>query len=307
MILYILAILVLALLFGSGYYAYRVALYSPMNDRDRVPSISGGSYEPYRQKMRDLYHQLKDRPCEFVTVQSHDGLTLSGRYYHTRDGAPLDIAFHGYRSSSLTDFSGGSAISFGMEHNLLLIDQRAHGKSGGRTIAFGIQERHDCLNWIKYAVERFGPEVQILLFGVSMGGATVLMASGMELPENVKGIVADCPYTSVREIICRVGKKMGLPEWLTWPLVRIGAKVYGGFDIAETDAVEAVKNAKVPVLIIHGEEDHFVPAEMSDIAKHNPDMITRITVPGADHGISFLVDEDLYRKTVSDFVQKVLS
>lgn len=306
MILYIFAILVLAAVFGGSYYAYRVALYSPLHDRDYVPTTSDGQFDPYRQRMRNLYHQLKDRPCEFVTIQSHDGLILSGRYYHSRNGAPLDIAFHGYRSSCLTDFSGGSGMSLGMGHNLLLVDQRAHGKSGGRTIGFGIQERHDCLRWTEYAVERFGPEVQIMLYGISMGAATVLMASGLDLPENVKGIVADCPYSSVKDIICRVGKKMGLPGWLTWPLVRIGAKVYGGFDIAETDAVEAVKAAKVPILIIHGEADNFVPSEMSDIAKHNPDLITRVTVPGADHGISYLVDEDLYRRTVAEFVQKVL-
>ena len=306
MIICILAFLILAIVFGGGYYAYRVALYSPLNDRDYVPTTADGQFDPYRKKIRDLYHKLKDRPCESVSITSHDGLTLSGRYYHTRDGAPLDIAFHGYRSSCLTDFSGGSAMSIGMGHNLLLVDQRAHGKSGGKTIAFGIQERHDCLRWTQYAVERFGPDVQIMLYGISMGAATVLMASSLELPENVKGIVADCPYSSVKDIICRVGRKMGLPGWLTWPLVRIGAKVYGGFNIAVTDAVEAVKASKVPILIIHGEEDNFVPAEMSDIAKHNPNLITRVTVPGADHGISFLVNEDMYRNTVFDFTKKVL-
>lgn len=307
MILYVIALLILAAVFGGGYYAYRVALYSPMKDRDRVPSTSGGQYDAYRQKMWDMYHILKDRPCEFISIQSHDGLTLSGRYYHTRDGAPLDIAFHGYRSSCMTDFSGGSGLSINMGHNLILVDQRAHGKSGGRTIGFGILERHDCLRWAEYAVERFGPDVQILLYGISMGGATVLMASGLDLPENVKGIVADCPYSSVKDIICRVGKKMGLPAWLTWPLLRIGARVYGGFDIAETDAAEAVKAAKVPILIIHGEEDTFVPCEMSDIASHNPELITRVTFPGADHGLSFLVDEANYRKAVGSFAEKVLA
>ena len=306
MILYILALLVLALIFGGGFYAYRTALYSPLNDREYVPTADDIPVNANRQKIREMYYQLKELPCEFVTVQSRDGLTLFGRYYHTRDGAPLDIGFHGYHSSCLTDFSGGSGMSLDMGHNLLLVDQRAHGKSEGRTIGFGILERQDCLRWIEYALERFGNDVEIMLYGVSMGGATVLMASALELPENVKGIVADCPYSSVKDIVCRVGEKKGLPAWLTWFLVRVGAKVYGGFDIAETDAVEAVKAAKVPILIIHGESDNFVPCEMSDIAAHNPEMITRVTVPGADHGVSFLVDEALYRKTVSDFVSKVL-
>ena len=306
MILYILALLMLALIFGGGYYAYRVAMYSPYKDREKIPDYSGSGFDPYRLRMRELYRELKDRPCEYVNLRSHDGLVLSGRYYHVRDGAPLDIMFHGYRGCALTDFCGGSMMSLEMGHNLLLVDQRAHGRSQGRTIGFGVQERQDCLRWIEYAIERFGPDVKIMLYGISMGGATVLMASGLELPENVKGIVADCPYSSPRDIICKVGKRKGLPEWLTWPLVRIGAKVYGGFDIAETDAVEAVKAAKIPILIIHGESDHFVPSEMSDIAVLNPDLVTRVTVPGADHGISFLVNEELYRKTVSDFINKVL-
>lgn len=306
MILYILAVAVLALIFGGGYYAYRTALYSPPDDRDYVPTAADIPKDTNRQRIREMYYQLKERPCEFITVRSHDGLTLSGRYYHTCDGAPLDIGFHGYHSSCLTDFSGGSRMSLDMGHNLLLVDQRAHGKSEGNTIGFGVQERQDCLRWIEYAIERFGSDVKILLYGVSMGGATVLMASGLDLPENVKGIVADCPYTSVKDIICRVGEKKGLPGWLSWPLVRIAAKVYGGFDIAETDAVEAVKAAKVPILIIHGEDDNFVPCEMSDIAVHNPELVTRVTVPGADHGVSYLVNEELYRKTVANFVNKVL-
>ena len=306
MILYILVLLALALIFGGGYYAYRTALYSPINARDYVPTADDIPVNGNRQKIREMYYQLKERPCEFVTVKSYDGLILSGRYYHTRDGAPLDIGFHGYHSSCLTDFSGGSGMSLDMGHNLLLVDQRAHGKSEGRTIGFGILERQDCLRWIEYALERFGNDVEIMLYGISMGGATVLMASALKLPENVKGIVADCPYSSVKDIVCRVGKQKGLPAWLTWFLVRIGAKVYGGFDIAETDAVESVKVAKVPILIIHGESDNFVPCEMSDITAHNPEMISRVTVPGADHGVSFLVNEELYRKTVSNFVNKVL-
>ena len=306
MILYVLAILALAVIFGGGYYAYREAFYHSYKDRQKPPSIAGHQYDPYREELKRLFWQLQGRPCEFVSIQSHDGLTLSGRYYHVRDGAPVDIAFHGYRSSPMTDFAGGSEMSLDMGHNLILVDQRAHGKSEGRTIGFGIQERRDCLRWVEYVVERFGSDVQIMLYGISMGAATVLMASGLDLPEQVRGIVADCPYSSVKDIICRVGEKKGLPAWLTWPLVRIGAKVYGGFDIAETDAVEAVKAAKVPILIIHGEGDNFVPCEMSDLAQHNPDLVTRVTFPGADHGISYLTDPGRYRQVVSDFVYTCL-
>lgn len=302
----VLLCLLAAIGLGGAYYAYRIAFYSPMKDRDQIKPIKGECYDPYRPEMRRIYHQLKDRPCEFVTVTSHDGLKLSGRYYHTEDGAPLDICFHGYRSSSLTDFSGGSELSFQMGHNVLLVDQRAHGKSQGRTIAFGIQERQDLLKWVEYAVERFGPEVKILLYGVSMGGATVLMASELNLPGNVKGIVADCPYTSPIEIILHVGKNMPIPDWLIRPFAILGAKIFGGFDLTETDAEKAVKHTSVPILIIHGEADSFVPHQMSDIVQSNPNMITRYTIPNADHGISYLVDTQAYQKYVLEFLEKVL-
>ena len=307
MFIYLLALLLLAILFGGGYYAYRVAFFSPANDRDKIPPTDGAQYDPYREEMARIFRQLQDRPCEFVTIQSHDGLTLSGRYYHTKDGAPLDIGFHGYRSSPMTDFSGGSELSFQLGHNLLLVDERAHGKSEGRTITFGILERQDVLQWVDYARIRFGSDTKILLYGVSMGAATVLMASGLELPDNVKGIIADCPYNAPEDIIKTVSGKMGIPAWLAWPFVVIGARVYGGFDIRETTAAQAVKNAKVPILILHGEADGFVPCEMSDIVSHNPAMVTRYTFPGADHGISYLVDSPRYRQLVTEFMEKVLS
>ena len=307
MIFWILLALLLALVLGGGYYAYRIAFYNPPADPDMAPNMEGSAYEAYRDEIIRLYRQIQNKECEFVTITSDDGLTLFGRYYHVRDGAPLDIGFHGYRSRSFTDFAGGSEISFDMEHNLLLVDQRAHGRSEGRTITFGIQERWDVLSWVRYALDRFGEDTQILLYGVSMGAATVLMASGLELPANVKGIIADCPYVSPIDIILHVGKSHPLPQWLIKPFVIIGARIYGGFDIRQTDAMQAVANAKIPILIIHGEADDFVPAAMSELAYiANPKIVTRLTFPGAAHALSFMSDSPRYWKAVKDFIRKVL-
>ena len=306
MLIYLLVLLALAIVFGGAYYAYRIAFYSPTKGREIIPSTQGSQYDPYRQEMKRLFHQLQDRPFEFVTITSHDGLTLSGRYYHTADGAPLDIGFHGYRSSPLTDFTGGSDLSIRMGHNVLLIDHRAHGMSEGRTITFGIKERRDLLQWVKYAVERFGEDVKIVRYGISMGGATVLMASELELPENVKGIIADCPYSSPLDIILNVGKGMPIPNCLIAPFARLGARIYGGFDLEETSAEQAVQKAKVPILIIHGEADRLVPCAMSDIADQNPDRITRVTFPNANHGLSYLEDTARYEQIVVDFLNRIL-
>ena len=298
--------LFLLILFGGSYYAYRIAFFSAKKNRDAVSAPRGAQYEPYQKEIERIYTQLRDRPFETVTVYSHDGFALLGRYYHVKDGAPLDIAFHGYRSHPLSDFSGGSELIFSMEHNLLLVDQRAHGQSEGRSITFGILERQDVLAWVYWALDRFGKETRILLFGISMGASTVLMASELELPANVKGIVADCPYACAMDIILHVAKDMTIPLWLVKPFVILGAKIYGGFDICETDAARAVRSAKIPILIIHGEEDRFVPCEMSNIVSHNSKLITRFTFPEAAHGISFLVDRPRYQKIVTEFVKEIL-
>ncbi len=306
MLIIVICIVTVVILAGSA-YAYRIAFYSPAQGRDQVVKPADPQYDPYREEMRRIYHQLNNKPCEYVSIQSRDGLTLSGRYYHICDGAPLDIGFHGYRSHPITDFSGGSELSFLMGHNLLLIDERAHGKSQGKTITFGILERQDLLCWVNYAIERFGADVKILLYGVSMGGATVLMASELELPENVKGIVADCPYGRPLDVIEHVGKDTSFPQWLIRPFVILGARIYGGFDLEETDAVKAVKHTKVPVLIVHGDDDRYVPCEMSaEIAESNPSMVRRFIFPGAAHGISYLTDTPRYQKIVKEFVQHIM-
>ena len=294
------------ILLTGSYYAYRIAFYSPPKDREKINNPKDPQYDPYRPEMKRIYHQLNNRPYEQVSILSHDGLKLHGRYYHIKDGAPLDIGFHGYRSNPITDFSGGSELSFQMEHNLLLIEQRAHCNSEGRTISFGILERRDLLCWVDYAIQRFGDDVKILLYGVSMGGATVLMASELDLPSNVKGIVSDCPYTKPLDVILHVGKTTAFPQWLIKPFAILGARIYGGFDLLETDAVQAVQNTKVPILIIHGEADHYVPCEMSELVSANPAMVERHTFPGAAHGISYLVDTARYHRIVKAFVQKVL-
>ena len=140
-----------------------------------------------------------------------------------------------------------------------------------------------------------------------MGGATVLMASGLELPHNVKGIIADCPYASALDIILHVGKSMPIPQWLMKPFVILGARIFGGFDLLETNAIEAVKHATVPILVIHGEADTFVPASMSaPLVDANPTLVQRFTVPGAEHGISYLVNTREYCNVIKEFMEKVL-
>ena len=301
--LFLLVIPLFILLFAA--YAYRIAFHSSKRNRD--PSTDSAIYGVYRDRVSQMYRDLSSRPCEFVTIRSQDGLVLSGRCYVSEPGAPVDICFHGYRSHPLTDFCGGSQVSFRLGHNVLLVDQRAHGKSQGSAITFGIRERQDALEWIHYAREKFGADCKITLLGVSMGAATVLMASGLDLPHNVRGIIADCPYDSPEEIILSVGKKMHYPPALIRPFLHLGALLYGRFSLGAMDCSRAVQAAQVPILIIHGEADTLVPADQSrKIAEKNPRLIRRVTFPGAEHAVSYLADTARYEALVLDFMDKIL-
>ena len=312
MILLYIFLIVLALagiILGISYWTYTIAFRSPNKTQGDFYNIPDNEqYCAVREQMIEMIRLLESRPCERVEIMSFDGLRLSGRYYHVRDGAPLAICFHGYRGTSIRDFSGGSKIALESGQNVLLVDQRAHGESEGNTITFGIFERYDCLEWIYYAIERFGADVEILLYGVSMGASTVLMASDLELPEQVKGIVADCPYSSPKDIILKVAKDMHYPKHLAYPLIKLGARVFGGFDLEEITAEEAVNRAYVPILIIHGEDDRFVPPEMSEcIADANPYLVERQTFPKAGHALSYITDYDRYAAISRAFTNKLIS
>ena len=195
-----------------------------------------------------------------------------------------------------------------MGQNTLVVDQRSHGKSEGHTITFGIKERFDCLSWIQYANERFGAQIPICLAGVSMGAATVLMASDLELPDNVKCIIADCPFSSPEAIILKVCKEdMKIPPVLAKPFIRFGAAVYGHFRLTECSALESVRHAKVPILLIHGEDDRFVPCDMSREIFNVCSSHKRIeTFPDAAHGISYILNPEKYGQITKEFTDQFL-
>ena len=167
-------------------------------------------------------------------------------------------------------------------------------------------EKYDVLLWTRWAADRFGG-IPILLGGISMGAATVLMASALGLPENVRGVIADCPYTSAKDIICSVGRDSVVPMELLYPFVRLSAKLFGHADLTQADALSAVKSARVPILLIHGEDDRFVPCDMSRaIAAANPEKIEFHTFPGAGHGLSCLVDMPRYEALVKAFAARTI-
>jgi len=295
---------VIALVLIISYKTYRITFYSSPKRKDDIYDIPDGEqYEKNRPEMIALIKGMAALPFEQVYITSFDGLKLAARYYHIRDNAPLQIQFHGYRGTALRDFCGGHKLAREVGHNTLVIDQRAHGKSEGKTITFGIKERFDCLNWVEYAINRFGKDTPIILSGISMGAATVLMASEPELPSNVIGIIADSPYSSPKAIISKVCGDWGIPPVLATPFIRLGALLFGRFNLSETSAVNAVKHKKVPVLLIHGENDRFVPCYMSQEIFAACSGKKRLeTFPNAGHGISYIEDTVRYERIVQEFL-----
>jgi fermentation-respiration switch protein FrsA (DUF1100 family) len=278
------------------------------NKDDPFSEVTLAAFGKYREHTNELIHQLLETPFEDVYIKSGDGVRLHGRYYHYADGAPFEIQLHGYRGHALRDFCSGARDAKNRRHNLLLIDQRAHGKSDGKAISFGIKESHDCIEWVKYLTGRFGDGIKIVLIGMSMGAATVLMASGLDLPDNVKGVMADCPYSSPKEIIKKViSEDLSLPASLLFPFVRLGGIIFGGFDIEESSPAEAVKKSKTPTLLIHGAADSFVPAQMSerifDVCA--AEQKRRLVIPDADHGLSYFTDKDTYLGAVDEFMNLI--
>lgn len=294
------AVLILAI----SFCCYWMAFYNPESrHREPVPMPKNWSSKKEGPKLRKLYEQMAALPFEQVEIRSHDGLRLVGSYYHRNDGAMLHIQFHGYRGSGVRDLCGLHYLAREMGHNTLVVNQRANGASQGNTITFGIKERFDCLAWAKYASGRFGKDIPIVLAGVSMGAATVLMSSELELPENVIGIIADCGYSSPGAIIRKVSRDVRVPGWLSYPFIVLGALLFGRFRLWERGAIDAVKNAKVPILIIHGEDDRYVPCEMGRQMKQaGGENVELKTFPGAAHAISYVTDSQRYEKIVSDFL-----
>ncbi len=291
------------------FWIYSKAFYIPTRLKHRVLEIDEEDARASEAKatIARLMKEFEAIEYESVSIVSKDKKTLHARYYHVADNAPLHIQCHGYRGSAMRDFCGGNKLARKEGHNTLVIDQRAHGKSEGHTITFGLMERYDVLCWINYAIERFGKDTKIFLSGVSMGAATVLMCAGLHLPHNVVGITADCPYSSPKEIILKVSSDMGFPAKLVYPFIKLSALIFGRFQLSDESVVDAVRNTNVPILLIHGEADTFVPFDMSlkirDACKGD---LTFFSVPGAGHGMSYIVDPVNYEKAVIDFINKCI-
>ena len=310
MVLWILGsvvILILLITLICFYMAFFVPKHGPIPP-DQFPIPEGEIYEPFRERMVKWMKETRALPHEDFWIESFDGLKLHGCFYEYAPGAPIELMFHGYRGSAERDLCGGVQRCFAIQRSALVVDQRGSGHSQGNVITFGIKEYRDCLRWVDFMVSHFGPDVKIILTGISMGASTVLMAAGTPLPPQVKGVLADCGYTSAKAIMYEVIRQMKLPPQLLYPFVRLAARIFGGFDLEETSALEAVQKATVPIIFYHGDDDAFVPCYMS---RENYEACASrkelVFISGAGHGLAYPVDKPKYLQTLKDFFGPELS
>lgn len=246
---------------------------------------------------------------EDVEITSNDGLKLHG--YFLRANKPTNktaIVVHGYSSNAKEMSSYGKFYYETLGYNILMADNRGHGQSEGDYIGFGWPDRIDYLKWIDYIIENVGSDSQIIMHGVSMGGSTVLMTSGEELPTNVKAIISDCAYTSVKDELSYQMKRMyDLPSFPLVESTSLLTKIKNGYFFEEASALKQVAKSKTPILFIHGDKDTFVPYEMVyklyDACSSEKDIFI---VPNADHATAYKVDPKGYEKKITYFIGKYI-
>ena len=291
---------------GISHYFVKIAMdrKCPGKVQENISKVSGGSVndgllELTEQATRQLESAVQTR----VEVESHDGLRLIGHWYPAEQPKRILIAMHGWRSSWSRDFGVIAPFWHDNGCSVLYAEQRGQGASEGKYMGFGMLERYDCLKWAQWASENNPDNLPSYLGGLSMGATTVLMTGDLELPDNVRGIMADCGFTSAHDIWKHVAEEnlhlrfavhAAAANDLCKKKISIGSQ--------ECSTVDALKQCKVPVLFIHGADDNFVPVRMTyenyaacSSEKH------LLIVPGADHAMSYCVEQDRYEKAAKDF------
>lgn len=297
---------------GETAYFYRRTMKRGNAKVERTIKMAGTDWSQYAPLLEERKEFMLAQEHEDVYQMSYDNLKLHATYFPAiekdTDKKKIVICFHGYTSKGMSDYIGLSGYYLKKGYAMLLPDARAHGESEGEYIGFGCLDRKDALVWIDWVIGQLGEDVEIILHGTSMGGATVLMASGLELPAQVKGIVSDCAFTSPKEVFTHVLHNMyHLPAFPAIPGADILNRRLAGYGMDECNAKREVAKAKVPILFIHGTKDTFVPYHMCHEIYDccaSPKRI--LLIEGAAHAESYYKDTEKYEQALDEFFEDVL-
>lgn len=299
-ILAVLGGLIVLLFIGLlGLYLY--SFYSPKKGQSDHYNLNSPIYRGMEEQVKPLIDNIIAIPYEDAYIISFDKLKLHARVYLKENSKKVAVLCHGYRGTPYRDFSGGAVEVLKLGYNVILIDERAHGLSQGHSITFGVRETRDAIDWVKYARNRFGEDIDLALIGISMGGAVVLMAADKV---GKAKIIADCPFSAPKVILQQTVKELGLPVPIFYPLVNLSSIIFTHTNLNKLSAYDSIKNTTNKILIIHGGSDSVVPNWISnDLYQEYPDKIQYELFEGADHGMSYLVDKPRYQHIIREFLK----
>lgn len=300
-----LALLVLA---SDCLVTYAIGRVADGTDEETLPETPATEIEARMLANQDAQSALTERflarvEAQQVTITSADGLRLAGRYYEKAGSHHWVILVHGYHGDS-SNMTGYAQRYYDAGYQVLAPDLRACGESEGRWLGMGWLDRLDILDWVDYILEQ-DPKAKIVLHGLSMGAATVMMASGEELPDAVCAFVEDCGYTSVWDIFAsEMWRRIRMP---TFPLLYIAdgfVQLKAGYSLREASALAQVARCEKPMLFIHGNQDELVPFDMMQtLYDAKPGKNKQMLVAaGAGHGQAALVLGEEYWAQVFSFL-----
>ena len=252
------------------------------------------------------YRNYQNIPVEEVIIKSYDGLKLKG-YFHRvyKDSKKVVIMNHGYTANHYIDYQF-TDIFFEEGYNVLLIDMRSHGESEGKVASYGYNESKDIGSWVRWIKDKIGEDAYIGLHGQSMGAATVMLY-GATHPNDIKFVIEDCGFTSAREAIKFQFRKVKIPFWPLYDLIRVKVKRKYKFDFNNISPEDAIVNSDIPVLFIHGDNDKVVPTWMGKALynEKNGEMDRLYLVQGAGHMEAYSKDKEKYKQVVKEFLDNI--
>ena len=295
-------------IFAVGSYTFFAACRQTKRRNWLDPEeLKGTDREKLYPYISHAHNWFSTHEVEDIYVRSRDGLQLYARWIPAENPRGTILLAHGYQSTPYIDFSLVLDVYHNLGMNILIPDQRCHGKSEGKYITFGVKEWRDMTCWVDYHNKHLG-NWPVILSGLSMGASTVMYMADEALPANVRGMIADCGFTSPYDIIGKVFHSVThLPAWPFLWATDLCARIFAGFSLKEKDTRKTLQGGKYPIILAHGLADNFVPCEMSREAYDactSPKEL--LLVEGAGHGYSFLKDRERYTQTVTAFLQRNL-
>ncbi|PID22340.1 alpha/beta hydrolase [Sporosarcina sp. P3] len=254
----------------------------------------------------DWIDWVEQQEFEEMHMPSRDGVDLTGYYLAAKQPTDkLVILTHGYLGHAKQMGLYGQYYHEELGYNIFMPNARGHGKSGGDYYGFGWPDRLDVMDWTKLLVGEMGTHTQVIYHGLSMGAATVLMASGENLPKQVKAIIADSPYQSVYQLFAyQLDRMFHLPAFPLLDNMSLLTSARAGYSLKEADALSAVQRATVPILYIHGNADTFVPTEMTkELFEKTKSDAELFLVDDANHGEAFVMEQEAYKRKVVEFLE----